>query len=608
MKTGHKAISITVLCLFVIFASARNKVYYLSDADSSVFPKDTVADTTNRANQPQVQQGASKLVEIKWADLGEKRLGFVPQILIGNVKLYHDGAYLYCDSAYYDDVSNTFEAFSNVRMEQGDTLFLYGNYMHYDGNTQLAIVRENVRMENVNDSATLFTDSLNYDRLANIGYYFDGGMLVDPQNELVSYWGQYEPHLHMALFTDSVELTNPKFKLYSDTLHYDTEKRIALISSPTRIVSDSGTIYTSNGWYNTATEESLLLDQSTIVNHTGDRILKGDSILYHRGEGYGEVFGNMFLQDTLKKVILQGQYGLYNEKTEYAMATDSAFCIEYSQGDSLYMHADTLKMIPDSIFKEIKAYYGVRFYRSDLQGVCDSLQFNSRDSILHMYKNPVLWNEKNQVYGETINVYMNDSTVDYIHVMGYSFSVQDVDSIHYNQMKGRSMKAYVENGTMRRVLVEGNAESVFYPQEDDGNMVGLNWLESSYMDIYLLEGKLEKIKAWPAPVGKMTPMFLIKPDQLRLSDFYWYDYLRPLNKDDIFRRVAKKSSDIRAPRSKIFDLPAEDSAPSESVPEVTGNNEQMNVADPQTEKDKSAKEKDKKTDKKEPIAEGGKNE
>ena len=156
----------------------------------------------------------------------------------------------------------------------------------------------------------------------------------------------------MATFRDSVVLTNPQFKLYSDRLKYDTRIKTAYISTPTIIESDSGIIYTSNGWYNTDTEESLLLDQSTVVNKEGNRFLKGDSIFYYKAQGYGEVFGNMLLQDTLKKVILRGHYGYYDELNDFALATDSAFAIEYSQGDSLFIHADTLKLIgiADTVF------------------------------------------------------------------------------------------------------------------------------------------------------------------------------------------------------------------------------------------------------------------
>lgn len=470
------------------------------------------------------------------------------QFLQGDVCFRHDSSYMYCDSAYFFETTNSLEAFSNVRMEQGDTLFVYGNYLFYDGNSQIAYLRENVRMEN--GEVTLFTDSLNYERIPDIGYYFDGGLIVDSLNQLSSYYGQYSPGTKLAVFNDSVRLENPQFTLYSDTLHYDTESKIATILGPSVIVSDSGTIHSSRGWYNTETNTSLLLDRSEV--YSGDKVLIGDSISYNKEDGFGEAFGNMCLQDTTNKVMLEGQYGFYNERTDYAFATDSARFLEYSQGDTLYLHADTLEMSTlDSTAREIKAFYGVRFYRSDMQGVCDSMQFNTQDSILYMYNNPVLWNEQYQIYGDTIEIFMNDSAIDYAHVKQFAFAVQHIDSTYYNQLKGNDLKAYFEGQAVRQIDVEGNAESIFYPLENDGAKIGLNETKSGFLTIWVKENKLDKLKIWPNPVGSLTPIPDLKPEQKTLKDFYWYDYLRPKNKDDIYTVVKKKIEDAPVRSNKF---------------------------------------------------------
>ena len=462
------------------------------------------------------------------------------QILNGDVCFRHDSSYMYCDSAYFFEQTNSLEAFSNVRMEQGDTLFVYGDYLFYDGNTQVAYLRENVRMEN--GQVTLFTDSLNYERIPNIGYYFEGGLIVDSLNQLSSFYGQYSPETKLAVFNDSGQVENPDFTLYSDTLHYDTESKVATILGPSVIVSDSGTIHTSRGWYDTVNNTSLLLDQSQV--ESGEKILIGDSIFYNRDTGMGEVYGNMSLIDTAQHVTLQGEYGYYNEQTGYAFATDSARFLEYSQGDTLFLHADTLQMVTvDSVYREIKAYYGVRFYRIDMQGVCDSMQFNTRDSVLYMYTEPVLWNEQYQLYGDTIAIYMNDSTIEYAHVIQFAFAAQHVDSSYYNQLKGNDLKAYFEGQAVHQIDVAGNAESIFYPLEKDGAKVGMNETKSGFLTIWVKDNKLDKLKIWPSPVGSMTPIPDLKPDQKMLKDFYWFDYLRPKNRDDIYEVVKRKATE-----------------------------------------------------------------
>lgn len=470
------------------------------------------------------------------------------QVLNGDVCFRHDSSYMYCDSAYFFEKTNSLEAFSNVRMEQGDTLFVYGDYLFYDGNAQIAYLRNNVRMEN--RQVTLFTDSLNYERIANIGYYFDGGLIVDSLNELSSFYGQYSPATKLAIFNDSVRLENPNFTLYSDTLHYNTDTKLSTILGPSVIVSDSGVIHSSLGWYNTIDNTAMLLDRSEITS--GNKILIGDSIAYDRDAGFGEVFGSMSIEDTLQNVMLRGNYGYYNEKTGYAFATDSASFLEYSQGDTLYLRADTLEMMTiDSTYREVKAFYGVRFFRTDIQGVCDSMQFNSRDSILYMYNDPVIWNEQYQLYGDTILLYMNDSTIDHAHVKQFAFAIQELDTAYYNQLKGNDLKAYFNGQAVRQIDVEGNAESIFYPIESDGSMVGLNATKSGYLTIWVKDNKLEKLKIWPSPVGSMTPIPDLKPSQKTLKDFMWFDYLRPLSKDDIFV-VKKRKVQDRPKRSNKF--------------------------------------------------------
>ena len=120
-------------------------------------------------------------------------------ILTGNVQLRRDSMYMYCDSAYLYTKRNSVQAFGNVRMEQGDTLFLYGDYADYDGDLNIARVRNNVRL--IDKSTVLETDSLNFDRNINLAYYFNGGILSDEQSTLDSYWGEYDINTKEAVFT-----------------------------------------------------------------------------------------------------------------------------------------------------------------------------------------------------------------------------------------------------------------------------------------------------------------------------------------------------------------------------------------------------------------------
>ena len=464
------------------------------------------------------------------------------QILIGNVAFRHDSVYMYCDSACFYEKTNSLEAFDNVKMVQGDTLFLYGDYLFYDGNTQIAQVRYNVRMENKN--TTLLTDSLNYDRIYNLGYYFDGGTLMDEENVLTSEWGEYSPATKISVFNYDVKLVNPKFTLTSDTLRYSTATKIANILGPSDLVSDANHIYSELGFYNTQIGQAELLDRSVLTNE-GKRLI-GDSLFYDRVKGYGEAFDNVIMTDTVNKNMLTGDYCYYNELTKYAFATKKAVVVDYSQGDSLFMHADTLQMYTyylntDSMFRETRAYHKVRMYRADVQGVCDSLVFSSKDSCLTMYYDPILWNNNQQLLGEKIMIYMNDSTIDWAHIQNQALSVEQLDSTSYNQVTGKEMKAWFQGGEMRKVDVIGSVRLVYYPMESDSTLIGMNVSETSLLNMFLENRKMKKMIMSPKSNGTLYPMLQRPPEKMKLDNFVWFDYIRPLDKEDIFEWRGKKA-------------------------------------------------------------------
>ena len=457
------------------------------------------------------------------------------QILVGDVSFRHDSIYMYCDSACFYEKTNSLEAFHNVKFVQGDTLFLYGDYLFYDGNTQLAQVRNNVRMEN--RTTTLTTDSLNYDRIANLGYFFDGGTLMDEENVLTSDWGEYSPATKMSVFNYEVKLVNSQFTLTSDTLRYNTDTKIASIVGPSDIDSDENHIYSELGFYFTQQGQAELLERSVLTNN--GKQMTGDSLFYDRNRGIGEAFRNVEFVDTINKNMLTGDYCFYNQLTGYAFATDKAVATDFSQGDSLFIHADTLQlytfhMDTDSVYREARAYHKVRFYRTDIQGVCDSLVFSSKDSCLTLYQDPILWNGKQQLLGEEIMVYMNDSTIDWAHIQNQALSVEQIDSLNYNQVSGKDMKAYFEGGEMKQVDVDGSVRLIYYPMEKDSTLLGMNCSETSKLSMFLENRKLKKMAMSPKSNGTLYPMTQIPPAKMKLDNFAWFDYVRPLSKADIF--------------------------------------------------------------------------
>ena len=457
------------------------------------------------------------------------------QVLTGKVRFRHEGATLTCDSAYFNRVTNSLDAFSNVRIVQGDTLFIYGDVLYYSGQTKMARLRGKVRL--VNRKTTLSTDSLNYDRNTQLAYYFTGGKIVDPENTMTSVWGQYSTSSEDALFRNDVKLVNKNFVMNSDTLKYNSKTHVAEIVGKTHIVyQDETDIYTDRGWYNTNTERSMLLNRSRIVDKEG-KSLTGDTVFYDKGGKYGEAFGSVILKDTVQKSTLSGHYVYYNEDTELGIATDSALLVDWSGDKHMYVHADTLKTYKDSIYSQARAWLNVRFYRDDLQGISDSLRFSARDSIIHLVNQPVVWQEGQQLSGQTIRVYTRNKAIEKVQIDQSAITSARVDSLYFNQIGGKEIVAYIDSGALVRVDVSGNAETVYFVRDDaDSILAGANRTESSFVVMHFKNKEIDRIVLSAASSGVFYPIELVTDEVIYLTDFFWVDGMRPKSPTDVFTR------------------------------------------------------------------------
>lgn len=457
-------------------------------------------------------------------------------ILVGDVRFRRDSMYMFCDSAHYYQKVNSFKAFGNVRMEQGDTLFLYGDYLDFDGNTNIARVRENVRL--IDKNTVLTTDSLDFDRNVNLGYFFNYGTLTDEESTLESYYGQYNVDSKIAFFKKDVTLQHPDFKMTSDTLLYNTGNKVATIFGPTNMYSDESVVYSERGRYNTAERLAFLLDRSVLYNDNKD--VTADSIFYDISNGYSEVFGNIVYNDTVNRNMLTGEYAYLNEIVDSAYVTGRAVVTDYSQRDSLFMHADTIWAVSynldtDSLYRQIKAAHKVRAWGKEMQAICDSLVFDSRDTCMTMYKDPIIWNKGIQLLGETVKVYMDTASIDWVHVINQTLYAEPVDSADYNQVKGQEMKFYFKDGRMNEMEVIGSVELIFYPIDDsDSTFVGMNTTTAGRLVAYLEEGQVSKLFVPKEAKGVLYPMGQRPPEECFLDNFAWFGNLRPLSKEDIF--------------------------------------------------------------------------
>ncbi len=523
---------------------------------------------------PTANRAAGNRVFLERADVLSKteREDFI--VVSGNVVFTKGPMTMNCDSAHYYPGTESFEAFGSIKMEQGDTLFVFADELNYVGTDEVAYLYadqgKKVRMEN--KDVSLETDVFVYDLRADVGYYTVGGELIDKQNRLTSLEGEYVPSTKEASFYVNVHLNSHNesdtLNIYTDTLYYNTTSHIAELYSPSDVINSRGTIFTTNGLYDTSLDTAALYDRSEIHSPDG-RFMTADTMYYDRARGIGRCYGNIFMRDSARSASLNSEYAFFNQNTDSAYATGRLLIREYSQGDTMYLHGrqlnaysafDTIqiKAVPaDTVAgtPEIPAsvridttniadiYPRVRFYRSDLQGICDSMSVTSRDTTMRMFINPVVWSEDRQIFGNVIELEMNDSTIDRARLPEFAFTSQRKSGDFYDQLSGKEMIAYFTNGELSMLDINGNVEIIMYPEENDSTFNKMVSIQSSFLNARFKGRATEYIKMWPENTGKVTPLFLLRKSMLFLPKFKLFEGVRPLSPADVFV-IPKEMDDL----------------------------------------------------------------
>lgn len=461
--------------------------------------------------------------------------------LTGSPVFEHDGAYLYCDSAWLNEVTNNVDCFGRVRIKSSDTLNLYGKFLHYDGNARIATIRENVRL--VDKQTTLSTDYMVFDRNSGIANYTSGGKMVNGDNVLTSKRCYYYTNQKLMYFRDDVVLTNPEYKINCDTLKYNTVSRISYFLGPTIIKGKDNYIYCEDGEYDRVNSKSRFSINALLVDK--NRRLTGDSLYYDDKLKYGKAIRNVVMTDTSQHVVVKGNYAEYFKNLGYTFITENAVAILGQDKDTLFIHGDTLKATFDTTkneTRELFAYNNTRFFRKDIQGACDSLYYNFADSVINMYRMPILWSDKNQLTADTIKIFTGEKSIKQMNLYSLAFIVSRDSTTTYNQIKGRNMVGYFKSNELDYIDVLGNAETVYYVREDDKSLMGVNAAQGSRLRLYVVDSKIDRILYLDKPKGSLMPETDLTPEQKILKGFLWREIERPLSEKDIFLKSSTKEA------------------------------------------------------------------
>ena len=455
--------------------------------------------------------------------------------IVGNAVFEHEGAYLYCDSALLNEKSNNLNCFGRVKIKSGDSLTITGDQLDYSGETRIAKITGKV-VKLVDKQTTLLSDYINYDRNSGAAYYETGGIVINKENRLTSMKGYYYTNLKEYFFNEKVVLKNKRYTMNSDSMIYFTDTRIAFFKGPTTIKGKDQDIYCESGWYNTTTDIGSLTKNAKIINDK--RILTGDSLYFDRAIDVGKGYRNVTMLDTTNNVILKGNYGEFWNKKGFGFMTNRALAIMVeNKKDTMFLHADTLRATFDTAHNTriLFAYHKVKFFRDSLQGMCDSLVFITKDSTLCMYIKPVIWSGKNQLTADSIKLYTVNKEVSKLMMYSTAFIISRDSLENFNQVKGKLMTALFKDNKIKRINVDGSAESLYYLRQDDHFLIGVNKAISSDLIIYMDDlQKVKKITWIQKPVSVLYPEKELPELEKRLRDFKWIETGRPLKKEDVF--------------------------------------------------------------------------
>ncbi|MCK9403326.1 MAG: hypothetical protein M0Q26_07995 [Chitinophagaceae bacterium] len=508
-------------------------------------------------------QPEGKLLEILYAD----RLNFITvdslhryTSLAGKVKVKQDKTFFYADSAILNEIDNSLEAFDNIHINDADSVHTYAQYLKYLGKEKRAYLNKKVKL--TDGKGTLTTEELVYDVTLKIGTYVNGGKLVNKQTVLTSMEGNYYGDTKDVLFRRNVRLVDPEYTIITDTLQYNTGTEIANFTSPTTLTDTSGRIIkTREGFFDRKNKKGMLFKRSVIddssYTFTADEMAFDDSTKLSEFRGNAVYRG----KDTAEGFDMIANNIKTDRKKDILLATEKPILLIKQGKDSIFIAADTLysarladliktRRVPvirdstnaldstkrqaDSTTKYFEAYYNVKIFSDSLQARGDSLFYSLQDSVFRLFTNPVVWAQENQITGDTIYLYLKNKKPERLQVFENAMAISRVDSTqYYNQVKGNTINAFFVDGKINFLRAKGNAENVYYGQDELKKFIGVNKSSADLIDILFDDGKAKQVTFQRNLDGTMYPMRQVNHEEIRLRGYKWLNAIRPKSKYEI---------------------------------------------------------------------------
>ncbi len=517
----------------------------------------------------------------------------------GNVIIQQgDSLSVFSDSLYYNGLDRIADLYGNVILNSGKQE-LFTKRLTYDLTTKVATYTNGATLTDdstqltsrigyyyvdehtayfkdsvvvVDPRFSLRSDTLKFDTESNMVTFLGPTLISSDSSRIYCEGGFYDTKNNLAEFTDNAQYIRGKQKARADIIRYDGEKKEYVLEGDARFVEgarnasadiirydelNDKTFLTGNAKFEDEKQKisaaEIVYDAQKEIYSTRGRslisdppqLLEADQVDYQEETGMGLAIGNVLWRDTSANLAIHCDHANYQRETGYLKAFGGPkgrpLLISLVEEDSLFMSADTLLSLREDTLagdslRLLLAYHDVRVYKSDLQALSDSLAYSTRDSIFRFFQDPIVWSDTTQFTADTINMQMANDNIDKILLYNKAFIINSPDVLFFNQIKGKDIVASFREGELRRMDVEGNAESVYYARDEQNAYVGVNETKCSEMVLYFGNNQVDKIKFLTQPQATLHPMTQVDHEGLKIKGFQWQFSRRPSSVEDLFTK------------------------------------------------------------------------
>lgn len=522
----------------------------------------------------------------------------------GNVQMLQDDSIrIFSDSLYYDGITRYARLRQNVVLEDS-SMTMFTDKLNYDLVTRIATFPEGSLIES--DTTTMVSKSGRYEVNSNMAYFKDSVRITNPNYKLTADSLAFNTDTETAFFIGPTKVYNEQKMVYCEDGYYDSKQNYAVLYKNARfennedgkteigegdtiiyegstdryylignahfvneeqevfadtIMMDGKTeryvfkgdpkfmgrdssqrqsIQADNSDYDAASKTMYF--QGNVVLEQNNQFIETDSLVYNSESKDGVAIGNVFWRDSSGNMSITCGKAFYNDSTQFLLAQDRPLLQTLIDKDTLWLHADTLLAVPDSMGsdnKNLQAYYHVKVYKSDMQAQCDSLTYISVDSTFHFYKNPILWADDAQFTGDTIRIQLRNQKINQVRLHQNSFIVNTNEGRYFNQVKGDDVTTNFKDNAIHRMYVYKNGKTVYYAQDDKNAYMGVNEVTCEDMVLYFGDSKIQRIRFEGKPNAVLYPPQQADHNKLRLSGFQWLDSVKFESKAAFFDYVER---------------------------------------------------------------------